>query len=441
MKKILILGAGRSSSSLIEYLLEEAKKHDYEVTVADTLLESAEQKTKKNPYARPILLDITDEVKTHAEIQRADLVISMLPAFLHPAIAKQCVKLKKHMVTASYVSQEMKDLNEEAKKARIILMNEAGLDPGIDHASAMKIIHQIKAKGGKLTAFKSFTGGLIAPESDDNPWGYKFTWNPRNVVLAGQGAARYIENGKYAFIPYHKLFTRTEKIRFDELGDFEGYANRDSLSYRSVYEIEDIPTLLRGTLRKAGYCEAWNVFVQLGMTDDTYTIPESEKLTVKELVESFLPHAEGDVKNRLAGYLGIHLEGEIMEKLEWLGLFDDTKLNVKNASPALLLQTLLESKWSLKVNDIDMIVMQHQFEYDINGTPHKLLSSLIVKGDDNIHTAMAKTVGLPVGIITKLILEDKIKLKGVQTPTVEEIYEPLLKELETLGIRFKEKEG
>jgi saccharopine dehydrogenase-like NADP-dependent oxidoreductase len=441
MKKILILGAGRSSSSLIEYLLKVAAQNNYEITVADTSLEVAQQKTHKNPRSRAILLDTHDEAKTHAEIERADLVVSMLPAFLHPAIAKQCVKLKKHLVTASYVSPEMQSLDEEAKKAGIILMNESGLDPGIDHASAMKIIDHIKSQGGKLTVFKSYTGGLIAPESDDNPWGYKFTWAPRNVILAGQGTARYMENGKYAFIPYTKLYTRTEKIHFEGLGDFEGYANRDSLSYRSIYGIENVQTILRGTLRKAGYCEAWNVFVQLGMTDDTYTIPEAEKLSNRELVESFLPQGKGDVKTRLAEYVGIPVKGEIMSKLEWLGLFTDTKLNVKNASPAVVLQTLLEDKWKLKDGDIDMIIMQHQFEYELKGKVHKLQSSLVVKGDDEVHTAMAKTVGLPVGIITKLILEDKIKLTGVHTPTIKEIYEPLLQELEGLGVRFEEKEG
>ena len=320
-------------------------------------------------------------------------------------------------------------------------MNESGLDPGIDHASAMKIIDAIKSEGGKLNVFKSYTGGLIAPESDDNPWGYKFTWAPRNVILAGQGTARYMENGKYAFIPYTKLYTRTEKIHVDGLGDFEGYANRDSLSYRSIYGIEDVQTILRGTLRKAGYCEAWNVFVQLGMTDDSYIIPESEKLSIREVVESFLPNGKEDIKTRLAAYVGIPVKGEIMAKLEWLGLFEDKKLNVKNASPAVILQTLLEDKWKLKEGDIDMIVMQHQFEYELNGKAKKLQSSLVVKGDDAIHTAMAKTVGYPVGIITKLILEGKIKLTGVQTPTVKEIYEPLLSELEGLGVRFEEKEG
>ena len=366
----------------------------------------------------------------------------MLPPFLHPAIAVHCLRFKKHLVTASYVSQEMKNLDEEAKKAGIILMNESGLDPGIDHASAMKVIDRIKSEDGKLKVFKSYTGGLIAPESDDNPWGYKFTWNPRNAVLAGQGTARYMENGKYAFIPYQKLFTRIDKIHVDGLGDFEGYANRDSLNYRSVYGIEDVQTILRGTLRKTGYCEAWNVFVQLGMTDDSYIIPESEKLSIREVVESFLPNGKGNVQTRLSEYLGIPLKGEIMAKLEWLGLFEDIHLKIKNASPALILQTLLESKWKLKEGDIDMIVMQHQFEYELKGSGTKFYATtLVVKGNDAIHTAMAKTVGLPVGIIAKLILEGNIKLTGVQTPTVKEIYQPLLRELETLGIRFREKEG
>ncbi len=445
MKKILILGAGRSASTLIEYLLNVASTSDYEVTVADTSLELALQKTKKHPKSRAIAFDTSDERKTGEEIERADLVISMLPAFLHPAIARQCVKLKKHLVTASYVSSEMKELDEEAKKAGVILMNESGLDPGIDHASAMKIIDHIKAEGGKLTVFKSYTGGLIAPESDDNPWGYKFTWAPKNVILAGQGTAKYLENGKYAFIPYHKLFTRTEPISIDGYGDFEGYANRDSVGYRSVYGIEGVKTLLRGTLRKEGYCEAWNVFVQLGMTDDSYIIPHSEELTNKEFLELFLPLEKEDTETRLLDYLGHEVNNEILYKLEWLGLFGDAKLGIKNATPAMMLQALLEEKWKLKEGDIDMIVMQHQFEYEIPGEKkpkkHKIESSLVVKGDDAIHTAMAKTVGLPVGIITKLILEATIKLTGVQIPTVKEIYEPLLEELEGLGVRFVEKVG
>ncbi len=439
MKKVLILGAGRSSSSLILYLLKAAAEYDYEITVADASVELVKQKIQNYGRSRAESFDISDITRTIDEIKRADLVISMLPATLHPQIAKLCVENGKSMVTASYVSPDMKVLEADAKKAGIILMNECGLDPGIDHASAMKIIDEIKEKGGKLLSFKSYTGGLVAPESNDNPWGYKFTWNPRNVVLAGQGTAKYIENGKDAYIPYHKLFSRIEKMNIEGYGDFEGYANRDSLSYRSGYGIDNIPTLVRGTLRMPGYCAAWNVFVQLGMTDDTYYVTGSDKMTWADFTESFIPAGKGDAKQRLAEYTGISAKGEEMAKLEWLGIFDKKPIIMKDGTPAQILQALLEEKWKLKDGDIDMIVMQHQFEYEVKGKKQRLYSSLVVKGDDAIHTAMAKTVGLPLGIVTKLILNGKINLKGVCIPTVKEIYKPLLNELETLAVRFEEK--
>ncbi|HTB05640.1 MAG TPA: saccharopine dehydrogenase C-terminal domain-containing protein [Bacteroidia bacterium] len=439
MKKVLILGAGRSASSLIQYLLNAATTYNYEITVADASIDLVNQKTENHPKSRALALDISDMAHTIEEIERADIVISMLPAALHPKIAEQCVKLKKSMVTASYVSPEMKALDADARKAGIILMNEAGLDPGIDHASAMKIIHHIQESGGELLSFKSYTGGLIAPESNDNPWGYKFTWNPRNVVLAGQGTAKYIQDGKYVYIPYGKLFSRLENIHFEGLGDFTGYANRDSLSYRSVYGIENIPTLLRGTLRMPFYCEAWNVFVQLGITDDTYHIEGSEKMSFREFIESFIPTGKGDNKQRLAEYVGIPAKSKIMDMLEWLGIFENTPIKLKDATPAQILQALLEEKWKLKEGDIDMIVMQHQFEYMLKGKKQSILSSLVVKGDDAIHTAMAKTVGLPIGILTKLILNGQITNKGVCIPIVKEIYNPLLQELEGLGVHFREK--
>jgi saccharopine dehydrogenase-like NADP-dependent oxidoreductase len=438
MKKVLILGAGRSASSLIKYLLDAATEFDYEITVADASLELVKQKTGNHPKSRAIALDIANEPQALEEIGKADLVISMLPAFLHPKIAKQCVGLKKSMVTASYVSPEIKELDADAKKAGIVLMNECGLDPGIDHASAMKSIHHIHETGGKLWGFKSYTGGLIAPESNDNPWGYKFTWNPRNVVLAGQGTASYIESDKYYYIPYHKLFTRAEKIHVEGYGDFMGYANRDSLSYRSVYGIEDIPTMLRGTLRMPWYCEAWNVFVQLGLTDDSYHIAESDKMSYRQYIDAFVPAGKDDLKKRLAAYVGIPEKGKIMEMLNWLEIFEERPVKLKNATPAQILQDLLEEKWKLKEGDTDMIVMQHQFDYELKGKRYNLFSSLVVKGDDAMHTAMAKTVGIPMGIVTKHILNGDIKLKGVCIPTVKEIYEPLLKELETLGISFRE---
>ncbi len=440
MKKILILGAGRSSSSLIRYLLDAAVKNDFTITVADTSIEAVKLKTGNHPRSSAVALDIVNDTLTRSEISKADIVISMLPAFLHPRIAQQCVALKKSMVTASYVSAEMKALDNEAQKAGVILMNESGLDPGIDHASAMAVIDRVKDSGGKIVSFKSYTGGLIAPESDDNPWQYKFTWNPRNVVLAGQGTARYIENGKYTYIPYHKLFTRIEKLKIEGLGDFEGYANRDSLSYRNIYEIEDVSTMIRGTLRKPGYCEAWNVFVQLGITDDSYTVTDSGRMTYRQFIDSFLPRGKGSIEERLAAYVNTPAKGNIMKMLRWTGIFEESAVILKDATPAQILQALLEEKWKLNENDRDMIVMQHQFEYSHPAQKQikSLKTSLVVKGDDAVHTAMAKTVGLPMGIVTKLILNGVIKQKGVCIPTVGEIYTPLLKELELSGIRFEE---
>jgi saccharopine dehydrogenase (NADP+, L-glutamate forming) len=349
----------------------------------------------------------------------------------------------------------MAGLNEEAKRSGIILLNETGLDPGIDHASAMKVIDKIHAQGGELTSFKSYCGGLVAPEYNDNPWGYKFTWNSRNVVLAGQSTAQYIEDGLYKYIPYNRLFTQIENIDIaisdanNKLSNirFEGYANRDSLSYRKLYNITSIPTMLRGTLRMQGYCKAWNVLVKLGLTDDTYKIESPQALTYRALLEAYLPLGKQSVKEKLIAFMGKETDAEIMSKIEWLGIFEDKKIVIKNpaiqqaATPAEILQELLEEKWKLKEHDKDMIVMQHQFEYITNKNENKKInSSLVVKGENQLYTAMAKTVGLPLAIATKLILQDKIKVRGVVIPTLKEIYEPLLSELELFGIKFEEKE-
>ncbi|MBA3707141.1 MAG: saccharopine dehydrogenase NADP-binding domain-containing protein [Bacteroidetes bacterium] len=455
MKNILVIGAGRSSSSLIKYLLNNSTKENWKITVGDMSLDLVKQKIENHANARGISFDVNNAVQREEEIKLSDIVISMLPAAMHLSVAKDCVRLKKHLATASYVTKEMMELNEEAKKAGIILINEIGLDPGIDHASAMKVIDRIHEQGGELISFKSYCGGLVAPESNDNPWGYKFSWNPRNVVLAGQGTAQYIENGEYKYIPYSRLFTQIETIETEAYGKFEAYANRDSLSYRKAYNIEKIPTMLRGTLRMPGYCKAWNVFVKLGITDDTYKIEASNTLTYRQLIEAFLPpsnetlRADGTTrkpttKEKLVAFLGQEMDTEILNKIEWLRLFDDKKITLENASPAQILQDLLEERWKLKEHDKDMIVMQHQFEYRGNAEglkTKKIISSLIVKGEDQTYTAMAKTVGLPLAITAKLILQNKISARGVIIPTLKEIYEPVLKELETFGIVFEEKEN
>jgi saccharopine dehydrogenase (NADP+, L-glutamate forming) len=439
MKNILVIGAGRSSTYLIQYLLNHSASEQWKVTVADVSIDLAKQKTNNHPNARAILFDIHNQQQREEEIKNADLVVSMLPASMHLEVAKDCIKFNKHLATASYVSPEMAALSNEASDAKVTFINEIGLDPGIDHASAMKLIDEIKESGGELISFKSYCGGLVAPESNDNPWGYKFSWNPRNVILAGQGTAQYIENGKYKYIPYNRLFTQIETIEIEGYGKFDAYANRDSLSYRKSYGIENISTLLRGTLRNSGYCKAWNVFVKLGLTDDTYKITASDSMTYLQLLESFLPESIFNIKEKLYRFMDNNLDDETWEMIEYTGIASESKIQLANATPAQILQNLLEEKWKLNAADKDMIVMQHLFEYKNNvGELKKITSTLVVKGQDQLFTAMAKTVGLPLAIASKLILQDKIKTRGVLIPTSKEIYIPLLRELELLGIHFIE---
>ena len=441
MKKILILGAGLSSSSLIKYLLDNSSEYDWKVRVGDMSLDVAKRKVDNHENGEAFEFDVFKEEQRIEEIQNADVVISMLPARFHHLVAEKCVEFGKHMITASYVSKEVQALNEKAKEKGLLLLNEIGVDPGIDHMSAMKVIDEIKAKGGEMLVFKSSTGGLVAPEYDNNPWNYKFTWNPRNVVVAGQSVAQYIDHGKYKYVPYNQLFKRIEKMSILDVGEFEMYPNRDSLSYRKTYGLEDIPTILRGTLRRSGYCAGWDVFVQLGATDDTYTISDSENLTYREFINMFLPHNETDsVEQKLCDYVGIDLESETMSRLKWLGIFDDNKIGLPEATPAQILQKLLEEKWALGAEDKDMIAMQHQFDYKLNGKTKRILSSLVVRGQDQVHTAMSITVGTPVAIATKLFLTGVIKQKGVIVPTMKDVYEPVLKELEDYGVKFIEEE-
>lgn len=441
-KKILVIGAGRSTASLIKYLLDNAAAEGWQVTVGDLDVELARSKVNGSPHGQAVYFDVKDDIKRTGAIAAADLVISMLPAHMHVSVARDCIALGKHMVTASYVSAEMAELDERAKEAGVVLMNEIGVDPGIDHMSAMKVIDEIRAEGGTMTAFKSFTGGLVAPEYDNNPWGYKFTWNPRNVVLAGQGgAAKFLQNGRYKYIPYQKLFKRLLRIEIDGYGKFEGYANRDSLSYREVYGLEDIPTIYRGTLRRPGYARAWNILVQLGCTDDSYIMEDSETMTHREYINSFLAYNVTDsVELKLMHYCSIDPDAHIMEKLEWLGLFEDTVIGLKDATPAQILQHILMKKWSLEPGDKDMIVMWHQFGYELNGEARQKESSMVFIGDEDPYTAMAKTVGLPVAMATRLILNGTISSPGVLRPISKEVYEPMLRELETFGISFIEKD-
>lgn len=327
MRKILIIGAGRSATSLIQYLIDKAEAEQLQLFIADLSLELAQQKTKNQAHTTALALDIFNAEDRAAAIQQVDLVISMLPAHLHIEVAKDCLVYKKHLVTASYISEAMQELDQEVKANKLIFMNEIGLDPGIDHMSAMKVIDEIREQGGKMLLFESFCGGLVAPESDTNLWNYKFTWAPRNVVLAGQGgAAKFIQEGKYKYIPYHKLFRRTEFLHVEGYGKFEAYANRDSLKYRSVYGLEDVLTLYRGTIRRVGYSKAWNMFVQLGMTDDSYILDDSEHLSYREFTNLFLPyHPTDSVEIKMRLQLGIEQDDSMWDKLVELDIFNPNK--------------------------------------------------------------------------------------------------------------------
>jgi saccharopine dehydrogenase-like NADP-dependent oxidoreductase len=442
MRKILIIGAGKSASYLIKYFLDKSISERLHITIGDLDLSNAEKWTKNNPDAHALKLDIFEKESRKKAIERADIVVSMLPARFHIEVARDCLLFGKHMVTASYVSKEMQALNEEAKSKNLVFLNEIGVDPGIDHMSAMQVIDRIRQSGGKLVLFESFTGGLMAPESDTNLWNYKFTWNPRNVVLAGQGgAAKFLQEGKFKYIPYNRLFRRTEFLEVEGYGRFEAYANRDSLKYKEVYGLKTVKTLYRGTIRRVGFSRAWQIFVILGLTDDSYTIADSENMTYRDFINSFLPYSPTDsVELKLRYKLKIDQDDILWEKLEELHIFSaDKRVTLKNASPAQILQKILLDSWSLEPEDKDMIVMYHKFGYELDGVKHQIDSTMVCTGEDQTFTAMAKTVGLPVGIATLAILNNKIKRYGVQIPTNKDIYEPILSELEDFGVIFKDK--
>lgn len=442
-KNILVLGAGLSSSSLIRYLLDQSTQYNWKVTVVDRDIALVRQKLNGHENGEALAFNAISSEERKPEIVKADLVISMLPARFHYEVALDCIELKTNLITPSYISPEMRSLDQKAKDAGILIMNEIGVDPGLDHMSAMKIIHSIQNKGGELTSFKSFCGGLVAPESDNNPWNYKFTWNPRNVVLAGQGgAASFIQNGEYKYIPYNRLFGRLHTMSVEGFGDFVGYANRDSLSYRATYGLNDIPTIFRGTLRRPGYCEAWNVFIELGMTDDSYQMNISESITPRSFLNAFLPyHPTKTVEEKFKEFLRqdrIHL----YERFEWLGIFNNEPLiEFEHPTPAQALQQILVHKLSLSDGDKDMLVMIHEFEYTLNGEKHGIKSHMVNIGEDQVYTSMSNTVGLPAGICAKMILNEEIQTTGVTLPVQPEIYTPILEELESFDIRFVESEA
>ncbi len=471
MKNILLFGAGKSATVLIHYLLSEAESNNWMITVADANLDLILEKTNAHPKSKAVLSDINDEQKRNELISSADIVISMMPPALHILIAKDCIKFSKSLLTASYIDENLKSMDAEIKEKGLIFLCEMGLDPGIDHMSAMELIHSINEKGGQITSFKSHCGGLVAPESDDNPWHYKISWNPRNVVLAGKAGAIYLEEGTTIEKKYEDLFKNAETVSFSDDKNsykFGYYPNRNSLPYIDLYQLKDVQTFVRTTLRYPEFMDGWNNIIELNLTDETpsyqsdektlmsffkdhfqkqnfndwldkkLSVPFSESAKILEEIEQMdLSQNKMDKTNLLTEKMEV--ANLLLKQLYFLGMDDNkTIINKGFCSPADVLQFALEKKLALQKNDKDMVVMLHEIEYKLNNEMHKVKSSLVVKGEDALNTAMAKTVGLPLGIAAKLILNGEIKLTGLHIPIMKEIYTPVLKELKKQQIEFYE---
>ncbi|MES1222853.1 MAG: saccharopine dehydrogenase C-terminal domain-containing protein, partial [Bacteroidota bacterium] len=369
-------------------------------------------------------------------------VISLLPPALHYLVAKDCVANSKNLLTASYVDEKIKELKDEIDKKALLFLCEMGLDPGIDHMSAMRIINEIRSEGGSVTSFKSHCGGLVSPASDDNPWHYKISWNPRNIVLAGKAGAVFKENGKKTIVGYDKIFENCPEVQVDDLPVLAYYPNRDSLSYAELYGLEETSTFIRTTLRYASFCRGWDVICHLGLTDTEDDITKYQ--TISEWFHDKLKGIElkkMDWMEYLQLYVNEKYHIEVTEQVDYLGLFEIVPLPYHAKCSADVLQSLLEAKLVLKPEDTDMIVMLHEIEYTKEGGQYTISSSLVVNGENSLRTAMAKTVGLPIGIAAKLILKNKINLRGLHIPILKEIYEPVLEELEAHAVRFKESNG
>ena len=433
LKHIVLFGAGKSATVLIDYLKQVATENNWNITVADSDLNAAQLKVGSHALAKAVQINIENKEERKALVKQADAVISMMPPSLHNLIALDCIELNKHLLTASYVSDEIKNLHTEIAERKLIFLCEMGLDPGIDHMSAMKIFDRIKGEGGKITSFKSHCGGLIAPESDDNPWHYKISWNPKNIILAGKAGAVYKEQGNEVHLAYKDLFDANRIVEIPGYGMYAYYPNRDSLAYISLYNLHDAHTFVRTTLRHPEFSFGWKNIVDLKLTDEE-KLYDTDGMTIAGF---FKAHFD---KNGFSSWLYMDEATLAMKQLFFIGLNDDTLINKGLCSAADVLQFTAEKKLALKPGDKDMIIMMHEISYEIKGVKHEVISSLVVKGDNSLQTAMAKTVGLPLGIAAKLILNGKISEPGLHIPITASIYSPVLDELEKHGIIFQETE-
>ncbi len=443
MKHILVLGAGKSTPYLINYLLERAEKYDWFITVGDVNKELTRKAVGRHPRSSSIMFDVNDTEMREAQIAKADVVVNFLPPTFQYILALDCIKQRKHMITASYQDIRMADINADAQRHGVLVLNEMGLDPGIDHMSAMSVIQQVKKEGAEIEAFRSYGSGLPAPDSIDNPLKYAITWNPRNVVMAGETGAQYLYKGKIKILPWHEVFQRTWRIELEGIGTLEAYPNRDSMLYMKLFGLEKVHTMIRGTLRYPGWSETWLQVVRLGLPNESIRISGLRRKTYRELVEMFLPlHDPGpSLEQRVANFLNISPTGNIMEKLQWLGLFSDEKIRTAGNTSAEVLADLLSRKLQLTENQKDMVAIVHELtvKYPGNGRQRtKIRSTMIEYGKPGGFTAIAKTVGLPAAIATKLLLTGELPICGCHIPTHQAIYTRVLPELEKHGIIFKE---
>lgn len=437
MRTILIAGAGKSSTYLIQYLLSHAAQNKWKVIVADGDANSIAEKTENSPHAEAAVIDITNIAQREPLVKRADIVVSLMPPHLHIHLAKDCLKHKKNLITSSYVSDELKQMDKEVKEAGLMFMCEMGLDPGIDHMTANKIIHSVHRVAGSIYSFKSYCGGLIAPESDNNPWHYKFSWNPKNIITAGYGGAKYLHNGKIVEVPYEKIFENNKKIKVDGLGSLAYYPNRDSLKYLDIYDIPDIKTFLRATLRYPSFCVGWDALITLGLTNMEDSFDKKGQTLKSWLAAKCGCPAKQDLKTFVASKLEVEVSSTAIELLGWLGLFEEFPLMPGTASSGEILLELLLEKWNMASAEKDMVVMQHEIEYMHKGRKTKLTSTMVIKGENRERSAMAKTVGLPMGILARMVLTKKVTPPvGVLIPNMPAVYRPVLAELEDHGIEF-----
>ncbi len=438
MKIVLVAGAGKSSSYLIDYLLVNAKQN-WRVIVMDADAAAINEKLNGSPKGEAAVIDLTQNDQRQALVAKADLVISLLPANLHHILAEDCIKFKKHMITASYVSTEMMSLHERAKEAGIMFMCEMGLDPGIDHMSAMQIFNGIYKIAGEITSFRSSCGGLVAPESDDNPWHYKMTWNGRNIISAGKLGAKWIEKGKSYQVEYEDLFKTFRKAKFPNINkNFVSYPNRDSLKYQELYDLEEVKTFQRSTIRPLSFMRAWQVVIEADLTNEIDAFDMLETTFADWLAAK--AGISNDDNLRAAFQQKYNVDAKDMKMFDWLRIFDNRPIYMEGTkSSAEILQYLFENRLQLNMMDKDMILMQHEVDYSRRGVHYSLTSSLVVKGENKVFSAMSKTVGMPMALLAERILTnrfDATALAGVQIPIMPEVYNPILKDLEKNGIEF-----